>query len=584
MLYTKRFVRRHAPIIFVLVFGIFFSVFSFLSLYQNEQQEYIRSSDLYAKNIISKVETELNSSLNILDSLVALYKSSIYVDRAEFEQFSRIVLKDQPGVKALQWLPRVTANKKQALINEARATDLKNYNFKKLDEYGNWQEDYLSDIYFPVYYSRPRVITSHLLGFDWNAISERKLFIESLHDANAHWCMFKDIESIPGHTYPIVKPLFDEAARDFNNAATKEHLLGLLTILVSFDDVLQHVLSKAELNDTELHIYFQDKDKSTFIEIASTEPEPIEINKLKSSSKYFYSESFNWAGANFILMTSPPKQYIKPINIYPSLFFSLCITALAILLSIYLWKIRRREEEIQEAVTERTLSLKLSNEELDKFAYITSHDLKEPIRGIYNQADLFLENYRDKLDAKGIAMINTARELCIKLINLTDSILEFSRLNRIEFSMQMSDLQQIVNDVIFSLDSYIKETNTEIIIPKRLPSLVCDSVRVGEVFNKLIVNAIHYNKHEHKKIEIGYIINTPKNITFYVKDNGIGIDSKHFSEVFEMFRSLNSQSTYPDGSGVGLALVKRIIDRHGGKIWVESKLDEGTTFYFTLNV
>jgi light-regulated signal transduction histidine kinase (bacteriophytochrome) len=145
-----------------------------------------------------------------------------------------------------------------------------------------------------------------------------------------------------------------------------------------------------------------------------------------------------------------------------------------------------------------------------------------------------------------------------------------------------TDLNAVVRDVTFSLTYLISEKQADIRIPKPLPAVLCDSVRIHEVYINLISNAVKYNDKPNRRVEIGYENNhNSPFVTLFVRDNGIGIKDQHMEKIFQIFQRLHSQKTYA-GTGVGLTISKKIIERHGGKLWAESVFSEGSTFYFTL--
>lgn len=240
---------------------------------------------------------------------------------------------------------------------------------------------------------------------------------------------------------------------------------------------------------------------------------------------------------------------------------------------------QRAERELEVANTE----LQQSNRDLDDFAYIASHDLKEPLRGIHNYSMFLLEDYGDKLDADGKAKLETLMRLTRRMEVLIDSLLQFSRLGRVDLAVDDVDLNHTLAEVLDSLDINLKAEGVDIRVPRPLPTVPCDRVRVGEIFHNLIVNAVKYNDKEHKVVEIGY--EDPNGLepaVFYVKDNGIGIPEKHFDSIFRIFKRLHGREKFGGGTGAGLTIVKKIIERHNGRIWVESTPGEGTAFCFTL--
>ena len=238
-------------------------------------------------------------------------------------------------------------------------------------------------------------------------------------------------------------------------------------------------------------------------------------------------------------------------------------------------------ERVQAELRVRNAELAESNSALDDFSYIVSHDLREPLRGIRNLSSFLVEDYTDKLGQEGRSKLERLKQLSRRLENQIESILYYSRVGRVALSFSEIDLNTVLEEAIDSIKFSIEKDGTEIRMPKKLPAIWCDRVRVGEVFGNLIANAIKFNDKPEKWIEIGFKPDQDSYV-FHVRDNGIGIRRKHFEKIFKMFQRLHGRNKYRGGTGAGLTIVKKIIERQGGKIWVESTFGEGTTFYFTL--
>ncbi|MBI5758321.1 MAG: MASE1 domain-containing protein [Planctomycetales bacterium] len=304
------------------------------------------------------------------------------------------------------------------------------------------------------------------------------------------------------------------------------------------------------------------------------------------------------------------KQRLRAESLLMLQIFVLAIAITAAILAGAVTERNRSEQALRDLnatlelrVVERTAelnqanaALERSNQELDDFAYIASHDLKEPLRGINTYSGYLLEDYGDKLDAEGQSKLNTLQRLTRRMESLIESLLTYSRVGQTELAVQDTNLSEVLAEILDSLVVVLQERGVEIRIPQPLPILYCDRVRVGEVFRNLITNAMKYNESPEKWIEIGFCngsagdgdsggngaLTKGSPTVFHVRDNGIGIREKHLNSVFKMFKRLNARDQYGGGTGVGLTIVKKIVERHGGRIWLESTFGEGTTFFFTL--
>ena len=238
----------------------------------------------------------------------------------------------------------------------------------------------------------------------------------------------------------------------------------------------------------------------------------------------------------------------------------------------------RARDELEKYAAE----LEATNRDLEDFVYIASHDLKEPLRGIHNYSSFLLEDYADRLDADGQAKLHTLMRLTRRLESLLDDLLHYSRVGRIELVMRQTDPARLVREVLETMENTLEENLVTVSIAEDMPPVVCDRASVGEVFRNLISNAVKYNDNNHKQVEIGWIEGDAGSVVLYVRDNGIGIPDKHQEKVFTIFKRLHGRDQYGGGTGAGLTLVRRIIERHGGSIRVTSEYGAGSTFWFTL--
>lgn len=236
-------------------------------------------------------------------------------------------------------------------------------------------------------------------------------------------------------------------------------------------------------------------------------------------------------------------------------------------------------QQLESTIRKRTEDLQTANKELESFSYSVSHDLRAPLRSINGFARILLEDYGEKLDPEGVRSLHTIIRNGERMGQLIDDLLAFSRLGKQQVTKVVLNLEAIAKNVVEELDGQYG-THSEVHI-KPLPAIEGDSSMLKQVFQNLISNALKYSmKKEKPVIEIGGYTESKSN-TYYVKDNGAGFNMQYYDKLFGVFQRLHNTSEF-EGTGVGLALVHRIITKHGGKIWAEAEENIGATFYFSL--
>ncbi len=248
-------------------------------------------------------------------------------------------------------------------------------------------------------------------------------------------------------------------------------------------------------------------------------------------------------------------------------------------------RLREREQKLTEAekqLEETIEELQRSNKELEQFAYIASHDLQEPLRMIGSFVQLIDRRYADKLDDAGKEYIAFTVDGVNRMSALIKGLLSFSRLGRQHANFEWCNLNTIVEKKMLDTQKYIKERNAKVTVDRLPEAVFCDATQIGAIFYNLVVNAIKFNRKDNPSVSIKLEEEQVKHWIFSVKDNGIGIKSEYQQAVFGIFKRLNSSDEFK-GSGIGLALCKRIVDNHEGEIWYESEEGEGTTFFFTIS-
>ncbi len=241
--------------------------------------------------------------------------------------------------------------------------------------------------------------------------------------------------------------------------------------------------------------------------------------------------------------------------------------------------LEQRVAEKTRQLAERADELARSNVELERFAYVASHDLQEPLRMVASYTQLLSKRYKGKLDADADEFIHFAVDGATRMQALINDLLIYSRVSTKGETFQAIDVSSIVERALANLQA-AREESGAIISCDALPTVDGDALQLMQLFQNLIANAIKFRGDRRPEIHIGAVRDDAEWV-FTVSDNGIGIDPKYADQLFVIFKRLHTRSEYP-GTGIGLAICKKIVERHGGDIWIESVPRQGTTFYFTI--
>ena len=244
-------------------------------------------------------------------------------------------------------------------------------------------------------------------------------------------------------------------------------------------------------------------------------------------------------------------------------------------------KVNELNRDLEKRVEERTAQLEAANKELEAFSYSVSHDLRTPLRAIDGFSHILLEDYAGKLDDEGKRLLNVVRSNTSRMGQLIDDILRFSRTGRLEINYSSIDMEEMAREVFEELQSVVPVGARLQIQIEHIPVVSGDRAMMRQVFVNLLSNAIKFSRDKEPAIiKVGGYVEGNEAI-YFVKDNGAGFDMQYANKLFGVFQRLHSVNEF-EGTGIGLAIVKRIINRHGGRVWAEGKVGEGATIYFTL--
>lgn len=236
------------------------------------------------------------------------------------------------------------------------------------------------------------------------------------------------------------------------------------------------------------------------------------------------------------------------------------------------------KKKLERDLIEKTKRLEESNERLEEFTYHVSHDLKEPLRTVEAFSEFLLEDYWAKLDQEGKEYLESMKNQAVRMKDLINDLLKLSRIGKKSEVFEEVEVDKVLQEVTENLDYSLGDV--DLLIQDNFPTIIASKTLTLELFSNLVSNGIKYNDKDGKRIKIGWN-EEDGGYLFYVKDNGIGIDECYIGKIFDLFERLNPRES-PNGTGAGLAICKRIVKEHGGKIWVDSKEGKGSTFYFTI--
>ncbi len=243
-------------------------------------------------------------------------------------------------------------------------------------------------------------------------------------------------------------------------------------------------------------------------------------------------------------------------------------------------RIRTRNRELEQHVSDRTGQLQLANKELEAFAYSISHDLRAPLRAIDGYTNILLEGYEPMLDKEGKRVCTVIRNETKRMSKLIDDLLSFSYLGRAEMQVSSINMEELVHSVYNELTTLVSRENIDFHVA-HLPPAIGDPTLIHQVWVNLISNAIKFSSKQTRSVIGVEHKQDGEKIVYSIRDNGVGFNMQYSDKLFGVFQRLHSDKEF-EGTGVGLAIVKRLIDRHGGIIWAESQVDKGAAFFFTL--
>ena len=544
--------------------GLSISAGLFWFLGQSDQTRKMQGIESLANQIWTEVKAQLDQNTQALDYLSYLHQEQGGISKELFHSLASHHMDKNPGLSAMGWIEKVhpiqkaTFERKKLMGQSIRAIDSKTSD---------------SGFLYPITYVEPYIGNEHAIGFDFGTSVERR------------WALLNAMKFGEPRMTPIL-----QLVQDFNETpstivfspvynANKE-FLGGFTGVYRLPDLIQRAIAYLNFpEEVEFELRESEKPDQAFFSSADAWFQngvhfdyPLELMGQKWTLSMLASEEY--------LHSHHPANYLV-------LIIGLILTGITSLL-VYREENDNREEilkvnaellESKEQLEMRSEKLKTSNRELEQFAYIASHDLQEPLRSISIISEMLEDelSYNDSPEVKKwLGKLNQGTQ---RMHHLIQDLLKYAKLGRTQ-DFQQVDLNAICQEVVEDLRGLMSDRNAELHL-EALPKIFGYRHELKQLFQNLVVNAIKFcPKDRIPSVSIGSY-ESEKQWVFFVKDNGMGIPEKHRDRIFTIFQRLHSKEKVT-GTGIGLAICKKVVDLHGGEIWLKSVEDHGSTFFFSV--
>ncbi len=569
--------RRRINVALPLVGAFGLCVLAFVFASRAENQEIQRAFDVKASELQNRIELELHADRELVFSIRSLFDSSQQVDRDEFGLFVAHALETHTGLQAIEWVPRVPHEERVAFEERARGDGLSDFGFRERDGEDRIVPAADRDEYFPVYYVEPLVGNEAALGFDLAALPARRKAIERARDsglpvATARIQLIQESGTSSGIL--VFLPIYSRDSAVESIESRRQNLAGFALGVFRIDDMVARGVAGFDGGNVELSLVDLDA--------------PPELAQLFGTSESSPSGRSNIAplvvvlefgGRNWELRIEPTDQYLASTRTWSTwavLAGGLLISAI---LGAFLLSLTGYSVLVEQEVARRTGELVRSNEDLSQFAYVASHDLQEPLRTVSSFATLLAKRYRGKLDENADEFIGLITEGTARMQALINDLLSYSRVGTKNKPFEDVRLDEVLDSALANLRAAVEEADPAI-TRDPLPEVWGDRAQLTQLLQNLLANALKFRRDPKLEIHVG-VRQVDGEWQLSVRDNGVGFDPAFADRIFVIFQRLHGKREY-SGTGIGLAICKKVAELHGGRIWVQSQPGRGTTFFFTM--
>ena len=549
-----------------------------------------------ASSIVQAIINTFDEHVEILRGMEIYFRENPNMQRRSFKRLAERSQMQWPSVRAIKWMPRVARENLNAHLDESAELGLDDYYLYPHDD-DRWDAVKFKEKgeYFPVNLFEPLEGNEEVLGLDFSTEPKRNQAIQraiDTHEPSASpplvlkTCCLPQAVADKGKPLPAIM-VFQPVVHSASSFKSAEDILGLYGITFAIDDLLSVALRGNYYVDGGVKIRIRDAH--------STWEKPYFFERFQDkgwSDSWSFDPAFNFretisvAGRTWVVEMRPDAKFLTIKGdanfwyILKTILVSNFFVISFILISYN--SASRTEKEVRKRtkeLTEANIGLEISTRNLQDFVRVASHDLREPLRTITDFMILLRTEYGDVLDDEARKYI----EYCVSGSNhmkeLIADVVKYSDVDTEVRSFENVSVDDVLNEVLKSLDAPIEEAEAKL-TRGVMPMIHCDRSQLYLLLHNLIENAIKHRGQANLHINVGFKEGVDEWI-FFVQDNGIGIAQRHHDRVFELFQQLHPDDSV-HGTGIGLPICKRIVERHNGRIWIESLEGQGTTFFFSI--
>ncbi|MCU7802685.1 MAG: CHASE domain-containing protein [Candidatus Thiodiazotropha sp. (ex Lucinoma borealis)] len=607
------------PVVLVAVIGLSITIAVFLQSLSWEKGRVEIAFHEASQDRILVIQREIKHSLGIIQDIASFFEASEVVGRREFRKFVGPALKNQAGIKALEWVPVVRAEDRDTFIEEAQHS-FPPFQLHEWDGSGKLIEGKHRSTYYPVLYIQPYQRNKEALGLDMGVdpiVSQLLIEAEISREIQVSPGIYLQDDTEQKTGIVVAVPVFfkDNLSETTSTQAPTE-IRGFAIGIFYIGDVIERAMESLRTSGIDIHFY-QDQSigngRLLYSHYSQLDENPMSYTD-SDAPEISYTQQVTVGNQQWqIVCNSASEKFTADtwnswIIFFGGIAFTLLFTIYVATLvgrarqvrleveerTSQLWEVvqalnqevverksaeqelQRLNETLEHHIAYRTAEAERRAQYLEQFAYVTSHDLKAPLRAVSNLAQWIEEDLTDKLDAASREQLALLRDRVRRMHDLIEGLLEYSRVGRTSDSESEFDSNEMINEIIDSLSPPEEFT---IKIKSKMPTLYADRLQLGQVFSNLISNSLKHHGGDKGKIRIKCEI-IDEFYQFSVCDDGQGIAPEYHNKVFMMFQTLES-SDFESSTGIGLALVKKIVEEHGGTIRLKSAIGEGACFHFT---